>query len=66
MAAFITSTIGLDISVYDQIAAGLTGPLKAAPGFRSHAAHPAGGGIMVTEVRAVPRITGPCSTEPAP
>jgi hypothetical protein len=51
MAALITSTIGLDISVYDQIAAGLTGPLKAAPGFRSHAACPADGGFVVTEVR---------------
>lgn len=50
MAALITSTIGLDISVYDQIAAGLTGPLKAATGFRSHAAYPAGGGFVVTEV----------------
>jgi hypothetical protein len=29
MAALVTSTIGLDISVYDQ----LVGPLKAARGF---------------------------------
>lgn len=50
MAALITSTIGLDISVYDQIAADLTGPLKAAPGFRSHAARPADGGFVVTGV----------------
>jgi hypothetical protein len=50
MAALVTSTIGLDISVYDQIAAGLTGPLKVAPGFRAHAAHPVDGGFVVTEV----------------
>lgn len=50
MAALVTSTIGLDISVYDQIAAGLTGPLKAAAGFRSHAAYPVASGFVVTEV----------------
>lgn len=50
MAALVTSTIGLDISVYDQIAAGLTEPLKAAPGFRSHAAYPVDGGFVVSEI----------------
>ena len=30
MAALVTSSYGLDISVYDQLAAGLTEPLKAA------------------------------------
>jgi hypothetical protein len=51
MAALITSTAGLEIPVCGQIAAGLTGPLKAAPGFRPHAACPADGGFAVTGVR---------------
>lgn len=50
MAALITTTLGLDISVYDQISPGLTAPLKAAPGFRFHAAYPVDGGFAVTEV----------------
>lgn len=50
MAALVTSTYGLDISVYDQLAAGLAGPLKAAPGFRTHAAYPVDGGFAVTEI----------------
>jgi hypothetical protein len=49
MAAFITGTIGLHISVYDQVAAGLTGPLKAARGFaRMPPIRP--GGFVVSEV----------------
>ena len=50
MAALVTSTIGLPIGVYDQIAAGLTEPLKAAPGFRSHAVYPVDDGFVVTEI----------------
>jgi hypothetical protein len=50
MAALVTSTYGLDISVYDQLEAGLAGPLKAAPGFRVHTAYPVDGGFAVTEI----------------
>ena len=50
MAALVNSTYGLDISVYDQLAAGLSEPLKAAPGFRTHAAYPVEGGFVVTEI----------------
>jgi hypothetical protein len=50
MAALVTSTYGLDIAVYDQIAAGLAGPLQAAPGFRSHAAYPVPSGFAVSEI----------------
>ena len=50
MAALVTSTYGLDIAVYDQIAAGITDHLRAAPGFRSHAAYPVAGGFAVTEI----------------
>lgn len=50
MAVLVTSTYGLDISVYDQLAAGLAGPLQAAPGFRVHTAYPVGGGFAVTEI----------------
>ena len=50
MAALVISTYGLDISVYDQLAAGLAGPLTAAPGFRLHTAHPVDGGFAVTEI----------------
>lgn len=50
MAALVTSTYGLDIAVYDQIAAGVTDSLRAAPGFRTHAAYPVDGGFAVTEI----------------
>lgn len=50
MAALVTSTYGLDLAVYDQIAAGVTDQLRAAPGFRSHAAYPVEGGFAVTEI----------------
>jgi hypothetical protein len=50
MSALVTSTFGLDIAVYDQIAAGVTGSLRAAPGFRAHAAYPVDGGFAVTEI----------------
>jgi hypothetical protein len=50
MAALVNTTLGLDISVYDQLAAGLTEPIKMAPGFRSHAVYPVDGGFIVTEI----------------
>jgi hypothetical protein len=50
MAVLVNTNLGLDISVYDQLAAGLTEPLKAAPGFRTHAAYPVEGGFAVTEI----------------
>lgn len=50
MAALVTSTFDLDITVYDQIAAGVTESLRAAPGFRAHAAYPVDGGFAVTEI----------------
>jgi hypothetical protein len=50
MPALVSTTLGLDISVYDQLAAGLTDALKAAPGFRSHAAYPVDGGFTVNEI----------------
>ena len=51
MTALVTSTYGLDIAVYDQIAAGVTELAWARePGFRSHAAYPLAGGFAVTEI----------------
>jgi len=50
MAALVTTTYGLDIAVYDQLAAGLTELVKAAPGFRVHTAYPVDGGFAVTEI----------------
>jgi hypothetical protein len=50
MAVLVNTTYGLDISVYDQLAAGLTEPVKAAPGFRSHAVYPVDGGFVCTEI----------------
>jgi quinol monooxygenase YgiN len=50
MAVLVNTNLGLDISVYDQLAAGLTETLKAAPGFRTHAAYPVEGGFIVTEI----------------
>lgn len=50
MTALVNTTIPLDISVYDQIIGGLAGPLKAAPGFRSHACYPTGSGFIVSEI----------------
>jgi len=50
MAVLVNTTLGLDISVYDQLAAGLTDTLKASPGFRTHAAYPVDGGFAVTEI----------------
>jgi hypothetical protein len=50
MAVLVNITFGLDISVYDQLAAGLAEPVKAAPGFRTHAAYPVEGGFVVTEI----------------
>lgn len=50
MAALITTTIPLDISVYDQMSAELAPHLKAATGFISHVCHPVNGGFVVTEV----------------
>lgn len=50
MPTLVNSTYGLDISVYDQLSAGLAEPLKAAPGFRTHAAYPVDGGFVVTEI----------------
>jgi len=50
MAVLVNTTIPLDISVYDQMSAGLAEPCKAAPGFRSHAAYPVTGGFVVSEI----------------
>jgi hypothetical protein len=50
MAVLVNTTLGLDISVYDQISAGVTDTLKASPGFRTHAAYPVEGGFVVTEI----------------
>jgi hypothetical protein len=50
MAVLVNTTLGLDISVYDQLTAGLAEPLKAASGFRAHVAYPVEGGFVVTEV----------------
>lgn len=50
MAALITTTVPLDISVYDQMSAELAPHLKAAPGFLSHVCHPGDGGFVVTEI----------------
>lgn len=50
MAALVSSTYGLDISVYDQLASALTDALRAAPGFRSQVAYRVDGGFRVTEV----------------
>jgi len=53
MAALVNATYGLDISIYDQIAAELTEPVKTAPGFRTHAAYPVEGEFAVTEIWGV-------------
>jgi hypothetical protein len=50
MAVLVNTTLGLDIAVYDQLAAELTDTVKAAPGFRTHAAYPVEGGFAVTEI----------------
>jgi hypothetical protein len=50
MAVLVNTTLGLDISVYDQLTTGLTEPLKAAPGFRTHVAYPVEGGFVVAEI----------------
>ena len=50
MAAMITTTVPLDITVYDQMAGEIAPHLKAASGFRSHACHAIDGGFVVTEV----------------
>ncbi len=50
MAALVSTAYGLDISVYDQLAAGLTEAVKAAPGFRVHVAYPVEDGFVVTEI----------------
>jgi hypothetical protein len=50
MAVLVNTTLGLDISVYDQLAAELTDTVKAAPGFHTHAAYPVEGGFIVTEI----------------
>ena len=39
MSILVTTTVPLDITVYDQISPHTTPALLAAPGFRSHAAH---------------------------
>lgn len=50
MAALITTTVPLDISVYDQMSAEIAPHLKAATGFVAHVCHPVDGGFVVTEV----------------
>jgi hypothetical protein len=50
MAVLVNTTLGLDISVYDQLAAQLADTVKASPGFRTHAAYPVEGGFVVTEI----------------
>lgn len=50
MAVLVSTTFGLDISVYDQLAAGLTDKVKAAPGFHVHCAYPVESGFAVSEI----------------
>lgn len=50
MAVLVTTTVPLDITVYDQIIAAVGAGLAAAPGFRTHATHAAPGGFVVTEI----------------
>lgn len=47
MSVLVTTTVPLDIEVYDQIAVGLLPGLSAAPGFRTHTAHANGAGSFV-------------------
>jgi heme-degrading monooxygenase HmoA len=50
MPALVTTTVPLDITVYEQMSAGLAPHLAAAPGFRAHGAYPVEGGFVVTEI----------------
>ncbi len=50
MSVLVNTTIGLDIAVYDQLAAGLSETLTASPGFRAHVAYPVENGFTAAEV----------------
>jgi heme-degrading monooxygenase HmoA len=50
MPALVTITVPLDITVYEQMSAGLAPHLATAPGFRAHGAYPVEGGFVVTEI----------------
>ena len=47
MPVLVTTTVPLDIEVYDQIAVDLLPGLRAAPGFRTHTAHATQPGTFV-------------------
>jgi hypothetical protein len=50
MPVLVNTTIGLDISAYDQLAAGLSETLKTSPGFRAHVAYPVENGFTAAEI----------------
>jgi hypothetical protein len=50
MTVLVTTAIPLDLSVYDQIIAGVGPLLQTAPGFRTHAVHSDQAGFVVTEI----------------
>ena len=50
MSVLVNTTIGLDISVYDQLAAGVGETLRVSPGFRAHVAYPVENGFTAAEI----------------
>jgi hypothetical protein len=50
MTVLVTTTVPLDVTVYDQIIAALGPSLAAAPGFRAHVAYAVPEGFAVAEV----------------
>ncbi len=50
MAELVTTTVPLDISIYDQMSPAIAAQLRAARGFRSHALHASASRFTVTEI----------------